>query len=491
MDCIFKKKRTVVIFIFLVGVLIAILRLPTFFEPLWYSDEGLSLTVARRISRGGSLYKDIHDNKPPLFYWVLSIWPSLGWAKLLGLVTSLGATITLLSLYEKFFNRISAITSALFVGSLLSLPALEGNVANGELYMVFPVVLGVSFGFQAMENHRPLFYFLSGVSFAGATLFKIPSFFDFLAFGVFLFLIFLGNTLELASLLSRVIAAAKNLTVFLVGFAVPWVAVAFYCLCRGTWRDALFSIFAYNFSYVGAGKLLYPAEFKLALVVILLVLPVIVLVFLKAQDISLDLSTFALFWFCFSFFGALISGRPYTHYLIQVIPALGTMLAVLMSRRRVIVRLGSLLGLISFFALWFFLPFYRYPTASYYQNFVRYVIRDLPKRRYYQTFGPHVLRNYEAATVIKRNSSENDRLMVWGDDPALYYLTGLEPAVKYFLHYHMTAAGKKSEMFESLIKNPPGIFVLSTQVPLPEESLLDKYQAIVTFDSLKILQLRS
>ncbi|HEY4684730.1 MAG TPA: hypothetical protein VII57_01655, partial [Dehalococcoidia bacterium] len=50
---------------FAVGTLI--LRLPTFFEPPWHTDEGIFAAVAQKVVSGGQLYADAWESKPPLF----------------------------------------------------------------------------------------------------------------------------------------------------------------------------------------------------------------------------------------------------------------------------------------------------------------------------------------------------------------------------------------------------------------------------------------
>ena len=50
-----------------------ILRLPSLFEPYWYADEGIYLTIGNALRRGEILYSQIHDNKPP-FYTILPLW---------------------------------------------------------------------------------------------------------------------------------------------------------------------------------------------------------------------------------------------------------------------------------------------------------------------------------------------------------------------------------------------------------------------------------
>src|SRR5688500_951991 len=57
--------------ILLVGIFI--LRIPSLFEPSSYGDEMIYLSLGEAIRRGISLYKDIHDNNPPLLYFMAAI----------------------------------------------------------------------------------------------------------------------------------------------------------------------------------------------------------------------------------------------------------------------------------------------------------------------------------------------------------------------------------------------------------------------------------
>ncbi len=54
---------------------LVLLRIPSFLEPHWYSDESTYSYVGRTIFRGGDLYTSIGawDNKPPLQYWTYGI----------------------------------------------------------------------------------------------------------------------------------------------------------------------------------------------------------------------------------------------------------------------------------------------------------------------------------------------------------------------------------------------------------------------------------
>ena len=50
-----------------------ILRIPSFFEPYFYGDEMIYLSIGQGIRKGLDLYTQIFDNKPPLIYLTAAI----------------------------------------------------------------------------------------------------------------------------------------------------------------------------------------------------------------------------------------------------------------------------------------------------------------------------------------------------------------------------------------------------------------------------------
>ena len=63
-----KNHKKELSFLSVVIFLIIILRVPSIFEPYWYGDEGIYLTIGNALAQGETLYRDIHDNKPPFIY---------------------------------------------------------------------------------------------------------------------------------------------------------------------------------------------------------------------------------------------------------------------------------------------------------------------------------------------------------------------------------------------------------------------------------------
>ena len=50
--------------------LIFLLRIPSFFEPVWHTDEGTFAGVAEGIVRGRDIYSQAWESKPPLFLYL-------------------------------------------------------------------------------------------------------------------------------------------------------------------------------------------------------------------------------------------------------------------------------------------------------------------------------------------------------------------------------------------------------------------------------------
>ncbi len=82
-----------------------LLRIPSWFEPYWYGDEGIYLTIGQALRRGVHLYSQIHDNKPPLLYFMAALaGGNQFWFKFLATIWNL-ATI---GVFYKLMGKIGA-----------------------------------------------------------------------------------------------------------------------------------------------------------------------------------------------------------------------------------------------------------------------------------------------------------------------------------------------------------------------------------------------
>ena len=66
-----------------VGILalVFIIRIPSFFEPYYYGDEMIYMSLGQGVRQGMTLYKDLHDNKPPLLYLTAAASGNIFWFK--------------------------------------------------------------------------------------------------------------------------------------------------------------------------------------------------------------------------------------------------------------------------------------------------------------------------------------------------------------------------------------------------------------------------
>ena len=91
-----------------------------------------------------------------------------------------------------------------------------------------------------------------------------------------------------------------------------------------------------------------------------------------------------------------------------------------------------------FFAFTLFkFKFYFYPVLRYYSNFYSYIIGKKSISDYQKYFGYQVNSVYKISDFIKNNTSPNDKIFVWGDEPYIYALSNRLPSSKYTVAYHI------------------------------------------------------
>src|SRR4051794_34992952 len=104
-----------------------VLRLPTFFEPPWHSDEGIFAAVAERLLHGGRLYADAWESKPPLFLFLYAgIFKAFGVSVVaLRFASTASALLTELALYAvalQLMRPKQALVAVAVCGFCLSVP---------------------------------------------------------------------------------------------------------------------------------------------------------------------------------------------------------------------------------------------------------------------------------------------------------------------------------------------------------------------------------
>lgn len=397
-------------------VSIFLLRLPSFFEPYYDGDEGVYYILGQMMARGAVLYRDIWDNKTPLIYFLYAVHPTILWVKLSATIFVLGTCLGVYFLAKKF--KINALLATAATGVLLSLPALAGNTANSELYFTLPIVWGA---YLVWKRRWP---FVIGLLAAVAFLFKVPAILDFA--GMFM-----------ATFLLR--REFKFYFKMALAFIIPILLFVVYFYVNRALPDFILAAFTQNSTYVSVwsgplGKLGNPLILRgVALLLILLTLFILFLKKLVSKEFL-----FLAFWLGFSIYAALLSGRPYPHYWLQIIVPGILLLFFLLSK----IKNGRLLAVV-FFTLVIFLG-KRGENISYYQNFFDYISERKSWDDYQKYFGDDNVAAYQMANFLEERTKPNDPIFVWGENDYIYVLSGRPPATKFIRAHHLTTVDPKN-----------------------------------------------
>jgi hypothetical protein len=427
-------------FLITISFVFFLLRLPSLFEPDWYGDEGIYQVLGMGIKAGRLLYRDIFDNKPPLLYLLYSFVAADQFlTRVLSLIFGLLSVWVFFYLSKKLLENNKAVYVVTTVFAVLfGLPLIEGNIANAENFML---LLNITAGFLVLksleskiQNTKYLILTTAGVVIGLSFLFKIVALFDFAAFAGFLFFANYSKKLLDIFKIENIINEIRNLAPFIIGFFIPIVLTVLFFVFNHAFSNFLTATLSSNVGYVGYGnKLIIPQGF---LILKLILLGAFSLFIFYKRKIFGNAFTFVSLWLGFSLFDAFFSQRPYTHYVLVLLPAFCLMIGLFMLNKK-FSKLAGVITIASFIAILLSFTFY-IKTVFYYQNFISFVIGNKSVFSYQRFFDANTPRDYEIANFINLNSSKNDNIFIWGNNAQVYYLTNKLPPGKYTVAYHIT-----------------------------------------------------
>jgi hypothetical protein len=424
-------------------VLVSLLwRLPSLFDPPWVNDEGTYFAVAQAMAHGYRLYADVWENKPPGLYLLYgAVYHSFG-ASLIAIRTIAALLIALMvvltyRLALRPAGSWAAPVAALFVGLVLGVPFLEGTTLNAELPMA---ALSACAMYAALEMERSS---AAGICMAAAMAFKAVAGFDASALGIWL-LLHRRNQL-------RGYVMGVSMTLVLGGLAV-WRAG----ILGPMLRDALL----YDLGYVGHGN---GGSVPWLLALKLLILLV--------ATVALKRAPLFYLWSVWATVGALFSGRVFGHYTLQAVVPLAISGAILLRRctgPRLLIALpcGFLAsGLLTAVAGWSLAASGHDSILArrlqYYANFGRYALRTESYTQYESELDDHVVRNRQVASSLA--SLPNGKLLVWGNTPWIYVLSGRLPATPYTSSLRQPEVpGETPALRAAVRRDAPAVVVLIT-----------------------------
>jgi 4-amino-4-deoxy-L-arabinose transferase-like glycosyltransferase len=436
------EKSRIFWYILLISLLFFLLRLPSLIEPNWYGDEGIYQVMGRAINHGITLYSGIWDNKPPLLYLLYALFQGDQFSvRLASLFTGLFSVWTFFYLSQKLFEKtkISFITTTLFA-VLFAIPYIEGNIANAENFMLLPILLAGLLIYKTKdEKPNAKILFSAGLLLGVAFLFKIVAIFDFVAFLVFFVIVNLphhGSLLHLGR--EKFLKLTIDKLLIVSGFLLPFSISVIYFIFNNALTDYFRAAFFGMFGYVNYGNSLVIPQGLLLLKLSLLAILVLFLL-LKRAKLS-HAALFVMLWCGFSLFNALFSQRPYTHYVLVMLPSFCLLIGLILHEKAartkqifILFLIVIIASLLSTFKLNGFKK-----TIAYYQNAFLYVIGKKDVKSYQAFFDRKTPRDYDLASYVKMNLNPDDRLFVWGDSAQIYTLSQTLPINKYTVAYHIT-----------------------------------------------------
>jgi len=492
---------------------LVILRVPNFFDPYWYGDEAIYLTLGQSIRSGKTLYSEIVDHKTPIIYYLAAV-PNQFYFRILLTFWMVISTIFFYDIAKRIFkSKFFAVIGTFIFTLLTSLPWFEGHIPNGELFVIGFILTGLwiiskSGYLDAVFNNDSVQFntkkvpilslIVGGVFFGLGFLTKVPALLDF-AGAMLLAWFFITGQLSFSTRKIRVAKDFKNcllelrkkilskenlLTItkllshwlpLIIGFLIPVFISIIYFIAIDAGQDYLEFGLLYNLHYSQSwthdlGSRLLNALFTLPGKTAILALLMLALTSFK--NISLKLKFFV-GWYLLTLYAVLLSNRPYPHYFLQSIPPLALMITYLIqqvscllstdkkihqARQVIISLLFNLFSLMLTISILLLLNFGVYSNKSYYQNFYKYISGEFNQLEFYQTYNQLMGENYELAAYLKEQEQKN--LFIWGNNAMLYALSQTVPSSRYTVAFHIQDMDAYDETMEQIKSNEPKFIVL-------------------------------
>ncbi len=435
----------------LILLLVVVLRIPSLYEPNWYGDEGIYLALGQGLRKGLVFYRDIHDNKPPMLYLLAAIAGNVFYFRLMLMVWFGAGTVLFFRLMQNLLpkSKKAWYTSTLLMILLTTLN--EGNIANAEIFIVLPVVWAMLLTLLKTKSKNWKRWLGIGFLFSIGFLLKVPAGFDMAAVLVWLVLFEKG-------------LKDKRPWILGIGFLLPIAATLIYYAIVGGFEPYLRSALLQNIGYLsswgtgehtgglGAGGLMNRAGIMAVLIGIFYPIA-------KRFKFSSG-EKLTVVWFLFSLFGALLSERPYPHYLIQpIVPGVILLGFLLFSKKRALKIVVVSLGLVTSLAI-YQIRFWHYPIVPYYKNFIEYTLERKTKEEYRAYFDSRVNQTYKLAEYLQKTTQPDERVFIWGNEPYVYAIAKRLPIGRYTVSYHIKDFNGYKETIEAWDKYRPQVVIV-------------------------------
>lgn len=485
------RNKHLLIFISFLALALT-LRFPSFFQSIIDWDESLYILIGRSLKEGNLPYIEVWDHKPPgiylLFALALIVFGNSIFA--IRLLSCLAVALTSYFLYKagtsfsKNGEKIGLLSGIFYIIFSLTNGGLS---ANTEIF--FLPFTTIAFYLLIAETHperlfvsQKLKLLLVGLSLGIGLLIKQLVIFDLIAMLLILGKSLIFNKVNNSSLTERFIQLMRSYSLFLFGAILPFLVTVLSYLISGHFNDFIYANFTANVLRSNLGFALN--RFLKAIVVQtaqyfvlwsgLILTLLYVSFFKKINREDKDKLISGLIWFGFAFLGVCYTKDFWSHYFLQILPALCFLTSFIINqlvdtrlprKARNIALIPIVIGLI---------------LSSY------FVIRSLIKSGeiIYFRFVKGINNWGDPTAVVAdyvRKRLANNYIYVVDDQPIIYFLAQAKVPTKYVFPGHLLGedfakvAGINSlQELNSIIKKKP-VYILKRS-----KNVSDGRQAVYT-----------
>jgi hypothetical protein len=338
--------------------------------------------------------------------------------------------------------------------------------------MLLPTIAGFLVFLNGKKKYQ--FYF-SGFLLGLAFTIKIPVFIE-LFFLIFYFLVI--NFSEIKKSFLNYFAKPFLMG---IGFLTPTFFYLIYFYLLHALSPFLNSALLQNFSYISSWSTGNQTSSISSGGVIqrftILIIFLTIFAFLYFKKIINHKFFLILGWFFVCIFGALLSTRPYPHYLVQLLPSFCLLFSYFFFSK-ILNKIFIILSFVFLVFIFYKYNFYFYKNLAYYHNFYSYLFNFSATDTYRNYFGSDVNTTYQIADYIRQNCNENEKIFVWGDNPDIYALSDRLPVGRYTVAYHIRDFNGFDQTIKSIQAVSPKfiIYFLNESNDFPQlDDILNRY----------------
>ena len=396
-------------------------RLPSLQHPQAIDDEAPYSVVANEIVDGGRPYVDAVDRKPPLLFWtyaaVFKIAGKYNWMALhvVALVWTLGTMAGLYVIARRLFDRETGLIAALLYSIFQPVASWKNLAFNGELIMNLPLVWGWAIAFGRSSSIAWFNYFVAGVLLSLGFLLKQPAAIAALPLGLYLLLSDASRNGIRATSFVRA-------GLLVVGFFGTLAFIAAVLWRQGILQDAVY----WTIGDHAVPHFFWNRAVRGTLIFVGVCLPLLLGATMSVcgeQSVWTDKTTernTLLGLTVASAFGAAAGARFYSHYYIQLLPALALLAAPYYARlffERTRPRFWLMRPMV--ISVWLALIVIVFSITRWWD------LTSLPL-------------SSEAGRYLAEHSTPDERIFVWGQAPKIYLDAQRRPASRYIATFPLT-----------------------------------------------------